>query len=90
MEKEILVIIGIVVTVYCLYMVLINRPKTKCEKCPVCPQCPQCIKDMHTLDYVFSPENFPSNVHDNLFRGPNVYQGGYNIDKNVYSILLKQ
>lgn len=90
MEKEIIITIFIVVLVYCIFMLLVNRPKSKCEKCPVCPQCPKCYKDTNSLDYVFSSENFPSNVHDNIFRGPNVYQGGYNIDKNVYSILLKQ
>jgi hypothetical protein len=86
--KDIIIIVLLLVAIYCFYLNLMKTPsKSKCSKCPDCPVCP---KGTHTLDYVFTSDNFPSNVHDNLFRGSNVYQGGYKLDKNVYSILLRQ
>jgi hypothetical protein len=32
-------------------------------------------------DIQFSEQNFPSVVYEDIFNGPNVWQGGYNLDQ---------
>jgi hypothetical protein len=34
-----------------------------------------------TVDIQFSEQNFPSVVYEDIFSGPNIWQGGYNLDQ---------
>jgi hypothetical protein len=45
---------------------------------------PQIIyrKDLIDLDLQFSEKNLPSNVYNDIFSSPNVWQGGYNLDSS--------
>lgn len=42
------------------------------------------------LDYQFSEKNLPSNVYNDIFTSKNVYQGGYNLDKDLVRSLPLQ
>ena len=42
------------------------------------------------LDLQFDPNNFPSKIYGNVFDAPNVYQGGYHMDKNLKTKVVQK
>lgn len=41
------------------------------------------------LDLQFDENNMPSKIYDYVFTGPNVYQGGYNLDQGRVTLIKK-
>ena len=71
----------IILLISCLLMWFTNL-MGKCP--PVQTQLPPQIiyKYRPELDLQFDPNNVPSKIYGDIFQGPNVYQGGYNLGTN--------
>ncbi len=85
----ILNIITIVIVIIAVIIILVMYQRVpRCEECRVCPD-PSLAKASFGLELVngnveldiqFSENNKPSKVLDNMFKGRNVYLGGYSLD----------
>lgn len=53
----------------------------KCPPPPPTPQSQIVYRYRPELDLQFDPKNMPSKIYDYVFTGPNVYQGGYQLDQ---------
>lgn len=74
----ILNIITIVIVIIAVIIVLVMYQRVpRCEECKVCPEL---VNGNVELDIQFSENNKPSKVLDNMFKGRNVYLGGYSLD----------
>lgn len=86
MELKEIVILGLLVFSILLFMLNMINLGYASNDCPKCKKCPE----PNYLDLEFSEANFPSKVHNNIFEGPNVYQGGYRLDTNVSTTVKNQ
>jgi hypothetical protein len=69
----------VIIVVVILYFYVTSEPKVQRIKEPKFN-----LKDYPIIpiaDIQFSEQNFPSVVYQDIFSGPNVWQGGYNLDQ---------
>ena len=70
---NIIIILLLIVSLVCWYYSIYYRQ---------CPSPKIVYNDpVIPLDIQFGTTNFPSDLYDNLFTGPNVFMGGYSIDQ---------
>lgn len=67
----IIVSLVVVLVVYFTSESKVVEPKFSSKDYPIIP----------IADIQFSEQNFPSVVYQDIFSGPNVWQGGYNLDQ---------
>jgi len=78
MEREYIIIISLALIIVCLlYINYTQKPVTPSERSRI-----EESKIIPAIDIEFSEQNFPSVVYSDLFSGPNVWQGGYNLDQS--------